>query len=64
MIFTWNDEPLTDVKAIIMAPVMGIIFALIGIAFFGSAMALGLWIHSFFRPSKIEYVELDSSTDT
>jgi hypothetical protein len=58
---TWNHQPLTGLKAIFVSPVMGVFFALLGTAFFGSAAALGLWIRSKFRPLAIQYQ--DSSAD-
>lgn len=55
----WNAEVVTGAKALVVGPIMGVFFALFGSAVFGTAMALGLWIYSLFRPLRIEYVEID-----
>ena len=52
---TWNNRPMTGLKAIIAGPFIGLLFALMGTALFGSAAALGLWIRSKFRPLSIQY---------
>jgi hypothetical protein len=52
---TWNGQPLTGLRSIIAGPLMGIMFALMCTGIFGSAIALGLWIYSRFRPLKLEY---------
>lgn len=52
---TFNNQPVTGIKAIVLAPLFSLIGALIMTAIFGSMIALGLWIYSFFKPIKIEY---------
>ena len=49
------DQPLTGLKAILAGPFIGVIFALVGTAMFGSAAALGLWVRSTFGPLAIQY---------
>ncbi len=55
---TWNGEVVTGLRAIVIGPLMGGLFAIFGIALFGSALALGLWIYSKFRPLSFEYEEM------
>jgi hypothetical protein len=55
---TWNDQIVTGPRAVIVGPLMGVVFALMCTAFFGSALALGLWLYSKFRPLSVEYEEL------
>ncbi len=52
---TFNNQPVTGIKAIVIAPLFSLIGALIMTAIFGSMVVLGLWIYSFFKPLKIEY---------
>jgi len=40
---------------------MGILFALLGTALFGSAMAFGLWLYSKFKPIELEYEQVAES---
>lgn len=54
----WNGRPLTGIKAIIAGPFMGLFFALLGTAFFGSAAALGLWLRSKFASLSLQFVEV------
>ncbi|WP_022958215.1 hypothetical protein [Spongiibacter tropicus] len=53
---TWNSQAVTGVKAIFAGPLMGIFIALLFTASIGSVVAFGLWIFSFFKPIKIEYI--------
>ncbi|MPV86258.1 hypothetical protein [Ostreibacterium oceani] len=53
---TWNDQPVTGIKAIFVAPFIAVLMSLIFTALLGSICALGLWVFSFFRPLKIEFV--------
>jgi hypothetical protein len=55
---TWNGEVVTGPRAVVVGPIVGAIFALICTAFFVSALALGLWVYSKFRPLWVEYEEL------
>jgi hypothetical protein len=57
---TWNSEAVTGPRALIVGPLMGVLFAAICIALFGSVLALGLWIYSKFRPLTLEYDEMQS----
>jgi len=57
MTLNWNGQPVTGTKALFVGPLMGVFFALIGTAIFGSAAAFGLWLYSKFRPLEIEYEE-------
>ena len=58
---TWNGEAVTGPRALIVGPLMGVMFALICIALIGSALALGLWIYSKVRPLQLEYEELPTA---
>ncbi|MEX2151551.1 MAG: hypothetical protein WD793_15160 [Steroidobacteraceae bacterium] len=53
----WNNRPVTGLRAVIAGPFIGLLFALVGTAFFGSAAAVGLWLRSKFLPLDIQYVE-------
>ena len=52
---TWNGEVVTGPRALIIGPMMGVLFALLSVALFGSAIALGLWLYSKIRPLSLEY---------
>jgi Na+-transporting NADH:ubiquinone oxidoreductase subunit NqrB len=52
---TWNEEPLTGVRALIAGPFMGVLFALLFTALVGSVMALGLWIYGRFRGLTVDF---------
>lgn len=52
---TWNEQPVTGIKAIFVGPLMGIFMSLMFTAMIGSICALGLWFFSFFKPLKIEF---------
>ena len=57
---TWNNEPVTGVKAIFAGPLMAVFMALMFTAIMGSVAAFGLWLFSFFKPITIEYTTTDS----
>jgi hypothetical protein len=57
MTLNWNGQPVSGPKALLVGPLMGVLFALVGTALFGSAVALGLWLFSKFRPLELEYEE-------
>jgi hypothetical protein len=56
---SWNEQPVTGLKAILIGPLMGVFMALLFTALIGSVMALGLWLYSRFKPLSIEYEEVD-----
>lgn len=56
----WSGETVVGVKALLVSPVMGGLFAVLGIAIYGSVMAFGLWVYSFVRPLDLEYLPTDS----
>lgn len=58
---SWNGAPVTGVKAIVVAPPMGLFAALLVTAMVGSAVALGLWIYARIRPVAIDYVAVDDA---
>lgn len=53
---TWNEQPVTGIKAIFVGPLMALFMSLMFTAIIGSVCALGLWIFSFFKPLSIEFV--------
>ena len=58
---TWNKAPVTGLSGLMLSPVIGILGALLFTAFFGTAVAFGLWIMSKLRPSiRIDVVGLKS----
>lgn len=58
---TWNEQPVTGIKAIFVGPLMAVFMSLIFTALLGSICALGLWIFSFFKPLKIEFTLNDKA---
>lgn len=60
----WNGEPVTGVRAIIVGPLMGVMFALISTAGVGSVLALGLWLYSRFRPLHLEFEGLATNGES
>ena len=52
---TWNGQPVTGIKALLISPLMALFMSLIFTAILGSICALGLWIFSFIKPIKIEF---------
>lgn len=57
---TWNEEPVTGIKAIFISPLMAIFMSLLFTAIMGSLTVLGLWILSFFKSISIEFVVSDT----
>jgi hypothetical protein len=54
---TWNEQPVTGLKAIVIGPLMGVFLAAMFTAVIGSVTAFGLWLYSKFKPIEIEYDE-------
>jgi hypothetical protein len=54
---TWNEQPVTGLKAIVIGPLMGVFLAAVFTAVIGSVTAFGLWLYSKFKPIEIEYDE-------
>lgn len=61
MTLNWNGQAVTGPRGLIIGPLIGVMFVLIGTAFFGSAMALGLWLYSKVRPIELEYEQLSET---
>ncbi|MCL4780844.1 MAG: hypothetical protein KJ049_11670 [Gammaproteobacteria bacterium] len=57
MTLNWNGQPVSGARALVVGPLLGVLFALLGTAIFGSAAAFGLWLYSKFQPLEIEYEE-------
>ena len=47
---TWNGQSLHGVAGLVGGPLVGAFVALMLTAFFGSLVAIGLWLYSKFRP--------------
>ncbi|MDP1540225.1 MAG: hypothetical protein Q8L72_06185 [Moraxellaceae bacterium] len=60
---SWNSQPVTGAKAIVLGQFMGVFFALFGTVVLGVAISLGLWIYSLFWPLTIQYLEVEKSSD-
>ena len=58
---TWNEQPVTGLKALVVGPLMGVFFALVFTALVGSVIALGLWLFGKFRPLTLEYVPIEAT---
>jgi len=54
----WNNQPITGASALYAGPLIGLFIALIFTVVFGSVVAFGLWLLSFFRSVTIEYAPL------
>jgi hypothetical protein len=52
---TWNEQPVTGLKALYIGPLMGLFMAAVFTAVIGSVTAFGLWLYSLFKPLSIEY---------
>lgn len=52
---TWNEQTITGLRALVAAPVMGPVMALLLTALQGSTVAFGLWLYSKVRPLTIRY---------
>lgn len=59
---TWNEQPVTGLKALYIGPLMGLFMAALFTAIIGSVTALGLWLYSFFKPLNIEYQVIEESS--
>jgi hypothetical protein len=55
----WNGEYVTGLKALFMAPLMGVFMSLMFTLLIGSITVVGLWIFSFFKAINIEFVISD-----
>lgn len=56
---TWNEQPVTGIKALFIGPLMAVFMALMFTLIIGSVTVFGLWIFSFFKPVNIEFVVSD-----
>jgi len=54
---SWNDQPVTGLTGLIASPFIGLFIALLFSALLGTAMALGLWVYSWFGTLTLEYRE-------
>ena len=54
-VLTWNQQPVTGLKSLIVGPLMGVMMTLLFTAILGSVMVFGLWIYSFIKPLSIKY---------
>ena len=58
----WNGEPITGPSALYAGPLISIFLALMLSLFLGSVSVLGLWLFSKFRPFKLMYIPISSSS--
>ena len=56
---SWNNQPITGIKAVLVSPFIGVFISLLFTAIFGTLVWLGLWLHSFVRPMKLVYKPID-----
>ncbi len=50
-----NGHALTGWSGLLLSPLVGLMMALLLTAFFGSLVALGLWLYSLVRPIQLSY---------
>lgn len=53
----WNNEPVHGILALPTALFSGVLVTALFTAFFGSAVCLGLWIYSRFRPLQVRTLD-------
>ena len=58
---TWNEQPVTGIKALFVSPLIGVFISLVFTAVFGSITAFGLWLYSFSKPVTIIYFAHENS---
>lgn len=54
----WNGEALHGVAKLVTGPLLGLLSALMFSVFFGSAIAVGLWVYSKLRPLSLKEKDL------
>jgi hypothetical protein len=47
---TWNKEPVTGLRGLLLSPLIGVFVAALFTVFYGIVLVAGLWIYSRFRP--------------
>ena len=55
----WDGKPITGINGLLLSPAIGLFISAIFTLIMGTAIAIGLWIYSFFSPLEISYRELD-----
>jgi len=50
-----NGHALTGWSGLLLSPLLGLMLAMLLTAFFGSLVALGLWVYSLMRPMQLSY---------
>mgnify|MGYP006969471140 CR=1 FL=1 len=58
MTLTWNGQPASGARALVVGPLVALLFSLFGAGFFGSLVAFGLWLYARFRPLELEFEPL------
>lgn len=61
MTLSWNGQAVTGPKAIVVGPLMGLLFSLVFTAVLGSVMAFGLWLFGKFRPLTIDFLPAEEA---
>lgn len=59
----WNGQPIHGAAALMVSPVLGILFAVMCSALGGTLTCIGLWIYSFFRPIRLRIVNVPDVLD-
>ncbi len=59
-VLTWNEQPVTGIKAIFLSPFMGVFMALMFTGMLGTVCVFGLWLFSLFRPMSVSLVQKES----
>ncbi len=53
---SWNEQPVTGFKALLVAPMIGVMMSALFTALFGSVTVLGLWLYAFYRPITLHII--------
>lgn len=56
----WNGQSLTGIDGLVAALFTGVFLAALITGFFGTMLAIGLWLYSRFRPLKLSVISIDS----
>ncbi|MDF2182038.1 hypothetical protein [Neptuniibacter sp. CAU 1671] len=59
---SWNGQPVTGFKALLVAPMIGVMMSALFTAIFGSVIVLGLWLYAFYRPLTLYVFENKDQT--
>lgn len=59
---SWNGQTVTGFKALLVAPMIGVMISALFTAIFGSVVVLGLWLYALYRPLTLYVMEQNDQT--